>query len=522
MTDKITNQVLLDAIFLMAQESEINRFDVIGRADLWELFYNRSTPYSGPPVGALPGLTDDEKRNIQRKLIESLARRQNFVAITLSHLNLRTGPGTQYGVAQTLLPDTNVQVLEDGGDWIRVQVNGQQGFVHRDFLKLPNQPVKSRLLAAQPELLRIPLPPKPNHTIDTARLAQGTLRFALADLWNRYGGLLVVLCNELEIDPSVAVAVLMAESGGQGFAPGPDGPRMIIRFENHIFYDRWGRNNQERFDRHFAFAQGQSWTGHKWRPDPGAPWQEFHGNQQKEWEVLTFASGLERRTARESISMGLPQIMGFNAVSVGYPQADAMFDAFASSEARQIFGFFDFVRSKGGISPLRSRDYATFAGIYNGPGQATVYAAIIQERADLFDSLLAQSIPGSRGIGPEAPAIPAPSGEFYRPRSASEEERVALRRQLAGLLADQRRSQRLRQALLGVGLAAILVGLLLLFGENGGAAWLALLVGLGVLIAYSAIHFFRLTVHFRPKSPRSSGYWTTTSGCPGNPVWHHL
>ena len=499
MTDKITNQVLLDAIFLMAQDSEINRFDVIGRADLWELFYNRSTPYSGPPVGSLPGLADDEKRNIQRKLIESLARRHNFVAITLGHLNLRTGPGTQYGVTQTLPPDTNVQVLEDGGDWIRVQVNGHQGFVHRDFVKLPNQPLKSRLLATQPELLRIPLPPKPNHTIDTARLAQGTLLFALADLWNRYGGLLVVLCNELEIDPGVAVAVLMAESGGQGFAPGPDGPRMIIRFENHIFYERWGRANQARFDRHFAFAQGQSWTGHKWRPDPYAPWQEFHGNQQKEWEVLAFASGLERRTARESISMGLPQIMGFNAIAVGYPQADAMFDAFASSEARQIFGFFDFVRSKGGISPLRSRDYATFAGIYNGPGQATVYAAIIQERADLFDSLLAQSVPGSRGIGPVAPAMPAPSGEVYLPRSASEEERVALRRQLAGLLADQRRSLLLHQALLAVGLVAILAGLILLFGENGETAWLALLVGLGAVIAYAATRFVPVDGAFQAK-----------------------
>jgi hypothetical protein len=498
-TDKMTNQVLLDAIFLTAQEAETNRFDIIGRADLWELFYSRAVPYAGVPVSALPGLSDDEKRNIQRKLIETLARRQNSVAITLGPLNLRTGPGTQYGIAQTLPPDSSLQVLEDGGDWIRVAIGEQQGFVHRDYVKLPNQPVKSRLLATQPELLRIPLPPRTNHTIDTAQLAQGTLLFALADLWNRYGGLLAVLCNELEIDPSVAVAVLMAESGGQGFAPGPNGQRMIIRFENHIFHDRWGRNNQERFDRHFAFAQGQSWTGHKWRPDPGGAWQEFHGNQQKEWEVLSFAAGLERQAARESISMGLPQIMGFNAISVGYPQADAMFDAFASSEARQIFGFFDFVRSKGGISPLRSRDYATFAGIYNGPGQATVYAGIIQERADLFDRLLGQAAPGTRGIGPESPAIPGQSDEFYRPRTTSEEDRVALRRQLAGLLADQRRFLLLHQALLGVGLAAILAGILLLFGGNDGVAWLVLLAGLGAVAAYAATRFVRADVGFQAK-----------------------
>ncbi|MBI3960308.1 MAG: DUF3380 domain-containing protein [Chloroflexi bacterium] len=495
-SERITNQVLLDAVFLTAEELEANRFDLIARADLWDLFYNRASVYAGAPVVALSGLSDAEKKSIQRKLIESLARQQKPIALTFGHLNLRPGPGVQYGVLQTVPPDTQLQVLGEEGDWVRVQTDGRQGYVHRDYVKLPNQPVKNRLLATQPELLRVSLTPLAAFRLDTARLAAGTLAFAVADLWNRYGGLLAVLSNELRIDPGVAVAVLLAESGGHGFAPGPNGSRMIIRFENHIFYDRWGRNNRESFDRHFAYAQGQTWTGHRWRPDPNAPWQEFHGNQPKEWQVYEFATGLDRRAARESISMGLPQMMGFNALAVGYPHVDAMFDAFASSEARQIFGFFDFVRSKAGISSLRSRDYPTFAGIYNGPGQAGVYGAIIQERTDIFDRLWS---PSTREIAPAPADMPARTAESDLPRTAGEAERVALRRQLARLLADQRRSFLYHQALLVVGLVAILAGVALLFGDNAGAGIASLLAGLAALIAYVVIRPERMSDAFQAK-----------------------
>jgi len=104
-SDRVTNQVLLDAIFLTAQESGSNRFDIIARADLWDLFYDRAVPYGGVPVTALPGLSDDEKRALQRKLFESLARRQNAVAITLGPLNLRAGPGVQFDMGASLKID---------------------------------------------------------------------------------------------------------------------------------------------------------------------------------------------------------------------------------------------------------------------------------------------------------------------------------------------------------------------------------------------------------------------------------
>ena len=66
----------------------------------------------------------------------------------------------------------------------------------------------------------------------------------------QYGGALKQEAQRLQIDPTLAAALLAAESSGQGY--GPDG-RLLIRFEIHIFYDQWGKNNQAQFFTYFKF-----------------------------------------------------------------------------------------------------------------------------------------------------------------------------------------------------------------------------------------------------------------------------
>jgi N-acetylmuramidase len=66
--------------------------------------------------------------------------------------------------------------------------------------------------------------------------ANGTDR-QVANAWNKYGGFLAPLSSQLNVDPGAALAVLAIESSGRGI--GADG-RMIIRFENHLFFNRWG------------------------------------------------------------------------------------------------------------------------------------------------------------------------------------------------------------------------------------------------------------------------------------------
>ncbi|MGH2522493.1 MAG: N-acetylmuramidase domain-containing protein, partial [Anaerolineales bacterium] len=241
-------------------------------------------------------------------------------------------------------------------------------------------------------LADIPLEPLPEQRIAFTNKSTGTEKL-VGNTWNKVGGLLTVLSNELKIDPAVAVAVLAVESGGRGF--GPDG-RMLIRFENQIFFDRWGKNNLSRYNQHFRFNPEKRWTDHKWRSDPNGPWlptdkADFHGSQDREWQVFSFARALDDTAAKSSISMGGPQIMGFNYPTLGFESVQQMFDAFSASERNQIVGFFDFVQGPSANSrrvlALQAQDFETFASMYNGPGQAAKYGSLIKNVYDTFHKL---------------------------------------------------------------------------------------------------------------------------------------
>ena len=198
----------------------------------------------------------------------------------------------------------------------------------------------------------------------------------------RYGGLLTSLSDQLAIDPIAAAAVLAIESGGDGMTDlGP-----IIRFENHIFFDRWGTSRPASFGEHFTFDSSRPWQGHRWRSGPTDEWRVCHRDGQPgEWDAFRFASGLDAGAAIESTSFGLAQIMGFNFRRIGYDSPREMAGAFGAGEGQrrgagdgaQILGFFDFVATSSGnklVTALQSNDWTTFAMGYNGTGKATQYA----------------------------------------------------------------------------------------------------------------------------------------------------
>ncbi|MCA9922227.1 MAG: DUF3380 domain-containing protein, partial [Anaerolineales bacterium] len=284
-----------------------------------------------------------------------------------------------------------VTILAREGDWFRVSVQGQEGYVHSGFIILNEEGGEGGFIDTEekeeePALEDTPLSPIPSEQIKVLTGMSGTEK-SLARTWNKFGGLFAVLSNRLNINPGVAVAVFVAEAGGSGFRNG----RMVIRFENHIFFNYWGKNNKSVFDQHFRYQETRPWLSHEWRPNTNTPWSSFHGNQDKEWDVFQFAESLSRTSARLSISMGGPQIMGFNYATIGYESVHQMFDAFSKDDAGQITGFFDFV--KGPVSDtrrlvaLQREDFETFASLYNGPGQAATYASIIRNLFQAFQRI---------------------------------------------------------------------------------------------------------------------------------------
>ena len=210
---------------------------------------------------------------------------------------------------------------------------------------------------------------------------------SVAKIWNNYGGLLEVLSKTLNIEPAIAASVLCVESSGKGF----EDCRVIIRFENHIFWKYWGKSHEFLFNDHFAYDKKKPWTNHLFRGKLGDDlWKDFHKQGQGgEWEVFKFARDLNEKAAIDSISMGMPQIMGFNFERIGYKSEREMFDVFSTELRSQIIGLFDFI----GIGTkmcfaLQNKDFLTFAKLYNGSGNAEVYSNKIKTNYESLNTLL--------------------------------------------------------------------------------------------------------------------------------------
>lgn len=300
----------------------------------------------------------------------------NNFGTTICDLNLREGSGTKFPVISFLKPNARLSVMEQAGEWLKVNVQGQEGFVNRKFIRLAEHQLGEGFLIHQHEVSSWAMGPE--KLLKKPSTADQNLN-AIVQAWNRFGGLLERLSETLSIDPSVALAVVAAESIGHGFQD----TRMIIRFENHYFWNLWGKYNQKIFAEHFSYSKTKPWTGQRFRVSAETTWQSFHGSQSAEWQAFNLAFSLDESAALSSISMGLPQIMGANYSLIGYESAGEMFAAFSQSERRQVIGLFDFIKGPHSLSPaasaLQCKDFIAFAACYNGSGQAAAYGSNLQK-----------------------------------------------------------------------------------------------------------------------------------------------
>ena len=320
-------------------------------------------------------------------------------------LRLRLGPGTEYPDIAILPFQEAVRVLGNSADWLYVEHGDGQGFVFQKWVdRLTDSDLAVPVvdlaadLAATPEQ-RLALPPNAS---DRAAL--------LVDAWNRYGGLLTAQSLELGLEPKVALAVLLAESLGEPF--GADG-RMTIRFEPHIFYFRWGRQHPSLFQQHFRYSPDHAWNAdhqHDWRPIVDSPWRGIHTDQANEWAAFQVARTLDDEAALSSISMGAPQIMGFNHATVGYSSPQAMFTDFSSGARPQIASLFRYMQQNRLVQAVRNQDFLAFARAYNGIGQEELYAQRMRDWLAVYADVAGdvQAAPGAADVMPMPGALPLP------------------------------------------------------------------------------------------------------------------
>lgn len=81
-----------------------------------------------------------------------------------SDVNMRLGPGTNYGIVATYQKGTKVNVSGTSGDWYEVSVNGKYGYIKKDFVK-----VSSSSSEDEPEDV-----PAPTQTLNETGIIHGT------------------------------------------------------------------------------------------------------------------------------------------------------------------------------------------------------------------------------------------------------------------------------------------------------------------------------------------------------------
>lgn len=155
---------------------------------------------------------------------------------------------------------------------------------------------------------------------------------------------------DLAIEPAALWSVVMVETKGFGFLPDR---RPKILFERHIFH---------------KLTKGQFGATH---PDISHPDWGGYGRESAQYDRLAQAMKLNRQAALESVSWGLPQIMGFNAVEIGYASAEDMITQFKKGESAQLEGMAKFLKTNKLVRALNDKAWATLARHYNGPDFAT-------------------------------------------------------------------------------------------------------------------------------------------------------
>lgn len=326
------------------------------------------------------------------------------IVVNANVLNVRSFYSTDSTVLGKVYKDNLLVVLSKHSGWYGVDFKGEKGFVSADYVSLISDSTSNTtkkddsskktttkdtservFFNSRKDLQKVELAPKKQLSTD----GQDKYGKVAVKTWNNYGNLISTISKELGIDVEIALAVICVESGGSGFSS--DG-KMIIRFENHVFYSYYGAKSEDKkksFDEHFTFNAKNKREDHKYRKNKSDDWTVSHNGQSTEWESLEIARKLSDTEALYSISMGAPQVMGFNYKSIGYSSVKEMFDCFSKDIRYHIMALFDFCNAKSTrIQYLLTGDFLSFAKEYNGLTAPEAYEKRLQTYYDIYKKLL--------------------------------------------------------------------------------------------------------------------------------------
>ncbi|MCD0465292.1 N-acetylmuramidase family protein [Flavobacterium sp. ENC] len=172
---------------------------------------------------------------------------------------------------------------------------------------------------------------------------------------------LIDFANDHNMELAVVKAVNLVESNGKGFLV--DG-RPKILFEGHVFWRELEKRNIN--CETYVNANTENILFKKYT-------RKYYVGGAGEYDRLEKAIHLNpdkkfTDAANCAASWGLFQIMGFNAVSIGYKNIDEFVQKMNLNEGEHLKAFGLFLQKNNLITTLRNKKWAEFALKYNGEG----------------------------------------------------------------------------------------------------------------------------------------------------------
>jgi hypothetical protein len=210
------------------------------------------------------------------------------------------------------------------------------------------------------------------------------LRRQVADIWNRYGGAVLAMSAELQVDPSVVMAFLIVETA----ATLPPTGRMPILLEVRQFLRRVPEPKRPQADEVFRIDGARV----LYRPSGAAEFRPLI-SQNDQYAALALARQIDENAAFLTTTMGIAEVFGAQYQQIGYPTPKAMFDAFQYDERNQFAGLIAFLIGKSTdtsrmVVALQSRAYPDFVRYYNGAAGIQRYSARLAETATIAAEML--------------------------------------------------------------------------------------------------------------------------------------
>lgn len=234
----------------------------------------------------------------------------------------------------------------------------------------------------------------------------------VVETWNRFGGLAERISQKLGIPVGTIIAFWAAEN----FASGLKTDRLLIDFDEQVFYDLWGKDHLSTFNNpdHNLSITSDSYSLQELLDNQNAEWSKFFTAGNLGPEGAGFANinletaspevqskiGLAieavNRATIMSTRMGVTQILGADYADLGYSSAQEMWIDFsnpANAVRIQLISPFERLQTEqtAAISALQASDYEAFSAIHTNE-DGLDYAGQLQFNFEVYERLITTAV----------------------------------------------------------------------------------------------------------------------------------